>query len=172
MQTNIVHAEEADVPVVCRLFEEAIAYQKDNQFIGWNTYDRFFIEKDIHQKLLYKITTQESLLGVFSVCYRDELIWRKKEKGDALYLHRIIVNRSPGHKNFFSRVLAWAIAEAKQNNLSYVRMDTWAGNEKLIGYYKSFGFTLVEHYTTADTPDLPQQHRNLHVALLELVVEK
>lgn len=46
-------------------------------------------------------------------------------------------------------------------------MDTWAENEKIIAYYKSYGFTFIENYRTAETEDLPIQHRNLHVALLE-----
>jgi hypothetical protein len=49
-------------------------------------------------------------------------------------------------------------------------MDTWAENEKIIGYYRSYGFLFVESYTTPDTQDLPLQHRNLHVALLELAL--
>ena len=49
-------------------------------------------------------------------------------------------------------------------------MDTWAGNEKLINYYKSYGFRFIENYTTANTEDLPEQHRNLKVALLELTI--
>jgi len=47
-------------------------------------------------------------------------------------------------------------------------MDTWADNESLINYYKSFGFKLIENYKTTNAPELPMQNRNLNVALLEI----
>jgi len=51
-------------------------------------------------------------------------------------------------------------------------MDTWAENTKLIGYYQKDGFQFIENYTTEDSTDLPIQHRNLNVALLELEVSQ
>lgn len=68
----------------------------------------------------------------------------------------------------FEKVLNWAIQFAQQNNLKFVRMDTWADNENLINYYKSFGFKLIENYKTTNAPELPMQNRNLNVALLEI----
>jgi mannose-6-phosphate isomerase-like protein (cupin superfamily) len=58
----------------------------------------------------------------------------------------------------------------KKKQLTAVRIDTWAANEKLIAYYKSYGFQFIENYTTPNDEGLPLQHRNLHVALLELEV--
>jgi hypothetical protein len=169
MESMIIHAVPADLPEVCRLFEEAIFFQKENKFIGWKNYDRAFIEKDIRNGLLFKLVNENAITGIFSVCYQDALIWRDKERGDAIYLHRIISNRKFATGKLFAIILAWAIEHAQQNELAHVRMDTWAENTKLIDYYKTYGFRFVENYTTDATDDLPQQHRNLWVALLELV---
>jgi hypothetical protein len=49
-------------------------------------------------------------------------------------------------------------------------MDTWAENEKLISYYKSFCFTIIETYQTTDASELPIQNRSLNVALMEMKV--
>ena len=46
-------------------------------------------------------------------------------------------------------------------------MDTWAANATIIDYYKSFGFTFIENYTTSDTEELPVHNRNLPLTLLE-----
>ena len=46
-------------------------------------------------------------------------------------------------------------------------MDTWADNLKIIDYYKSYGFRVIEDYKTSDSKELPEQHRNLNVTLLE-----
>lgn len=76
----------------------------------------------------------------------------------------------PGFKGQrqFQLVLDWARAFARERNLSFERMDTWASNAKIIAYYKSFGFVFIENYRTPDTPELPLQNRDLEVALLEL----
>ena len=65
-------------------------------------------------------------------------------------------------------MLNWAKQFARQNNLKFVRMDTWADNEKIIDYYKLFGFEFIENYKTPNVPELPIQNRNLDVALLEM----
>ncbi|HYG03611.1 MAG TPA: hypothetical protein VD927_14280 [Chryseosolibacter sp.] len=70
----------------------------------------------------------------------------------------------------FDKVMAWAKAYAHQHQLDFIRMDTWAENEKIINYYKTFGFSFIENYKTPDVAELPLQNRNLNVALLELKV--
>ena len=49
-------------------------------------------------------------------------------------------------------------------------MDTWGNNPNIVDYYKSFDFQFIENYTTPNSPDLPMQHRNLYLALLEYKV--
>jgi GNAT superfamily N-acetyltransferase len=168
MYISILPAEAQDLPEIYRLFEQAIQFQKERNYIGWNNYDKAFIQEDIRNKQLYKILNGELTLGIFSVCYSDPLIWREMENGDAIYLHRIVLNREIRGIKLFSLLLDWALKHARQKHLKKLRMDTWAENEKLINYYKSYGFRFVENYTTANTAALPVQHRNLNVALLEL----
>lgn len=90
------------------------------------------------------------------------------EKSDAIYLHRIVVNPNYKGQKQFEKVLNWSIEEGHKKNLKHIRMDTWAENQNIIDYYKSFGFKFIENYTTENTLDLPEQHRNLNVALLEM----
>lgn len=163
----ITNATCEDLPVIYNLFEEAIQFQKSNNYAGWNSYDKEFIKSDIQKGYLFKIISLNTVVCIFSVYFSDALIWRKKESGTAIYLHRIVINRSFAGQNLFSKVLDWAIQFAKERELKYIRIDTWADNEKIISYYESYGFSFVENYTTPGTEDLPEQHRNLHVALLE-----
>lgn len=168
---RIVPAGTEDLERIYQLFEEAIRYQKQNHYIGWEEIDKNYIQKDVESGLLFKMVREEEIVCIFSVCYRDVLIWREREKADAIYLHRLVLNRKFHGERVFQSVLNWAIASAKEKGMAYIRMDTWAENEKLIGYYKGYGFRFVENYTTADTEDLPVQHRGLNVALLELAIE-
>ncbi len=170
MNFLITNTSIGDLPVIYSLFEDAMLFQKENNYIGWNSYDKEFIKSDVRNGLLFKLINGNNIVCIFSICYRDALIWREKEKGDAIYLHRIILNQKFKGEKVFQKVLAWTIQLAREKKLSFIRMDTWAENEKIIGYYKSYGFTFIENYTTPATVNLPVQHRNLKVALLELSV--
>lgn len=167
MRYTITNATADDLPVIYGLFEEAIRFQKENNFSGWNQYDKAFIKADIENGLLYKIVCNNDTACIFSICFRDALIWRERENGDALYLHRVVLNRKYAGEKMFKQVLEWALQLAKERSLHLLRMDTWADNNKLITYYQSFGFVCIGTYVTPGTVDLPVQHRNLHVALLE-----
>jgi len=84
-------------------------------------------------------------------------------------MHQNYLSSNPEFKGQrqVEKILNWIIDLAKEKGLKYVRMDTWADNPNIIAYYKSYGFYFIENYTTANTPELPGQHRNLKVALLE-----
>lgn len=172
MKYIITNSDNDDLPLIYNLFENAIEFLKANNYIGWNSYDKKFIKSDIKQGLSFKLTYDNEIACIFSICYSDALIWREKEVGNAIYLHRIVLNRNFTGEKLFSKVLEWTIQLAKDKDLTYIRMDTWAANEKIIDYYKSYGFSFVENYTTPNTENLPRQHRNLNVALLELTLKK
>jgi len=157
----------ADLDFIYWLFEEAINYQKKNNYAGWNSYDKEYIKRDIENKLQFKIVTGNTIMCIFSICFTDKLIWREKDKGDAIYLHRAVVNPAFKGQKMFEKILDRITIFAKERGLQYVRMDTWAANPHIIDYYKSYGFAFLENYTTPNTAELPEQHRNLTVALLE-----
>jgi len=167
---TIVNTSSDDLNTICHLFDEAILFQKKNNYIGWSSYDENYLKADIKNGLLFKMITNGNIVCIFSICYTDILIWREREKGDAVYLHRIVLNQQFKGEKIFQKILNWAIELSISKHLQYIRMDTWADNEKIIGYYKSYGFTFIENYTTPDTENLPLQHRNLKVALLEFNV--
>jgi GNAT superfamily N-acetyltransferase len=104
---------------------------------------------------------------VFSVGYSDKFIWRDLEKGDSIYLHRIVVNPEFKGQKLFGTIHEWAINLARQRELKKIRLDTWAANPGLINYYMGFGFTFVENYTTPNVAELPVHNRNLPLTLLE-----
>ncbi|RKS03125.1 MULTISPECIES: GNAT family N-acetyltransferase [unclassified Flavobacterium] len=165
---EILNTEHSDLKIIYQLFEEAIDYIKRNNYIGWTTYDKTYLIKDLENKLQFKITANDEILAVFSICFSDALIWREMENGDAIYLHRIVVNPVFKGQKQIDKILHWIKEFAAEKGLKYIRMDTWAANPNIIEYYKSFGFIHIEDYTTPNTPELPDQHRNLKVALLEM----
>lgn len=161
---------EEDLPFIYSLFERAIDYQKSKGYPVWAGYDKQTLINDITNGLQYKIVIDDKIACIFSICYEDSIIWRDREQGDAIYLHRIVVNPLMKGLKQFEKVLIWAKNHARERNMKYIRIDTWGNNPNIIDYYKSFGFYFIENYTTLNSPDLPVQHRDLYLALLEFEV--
>jgi ribosomal protein S18 acetylase RimI-like enzyme len=160
-----------DLEQIKWLFDEAIKLQNKNGYKVWDSIDEMSLQKEIANKLQFKIVRNETILCLFSIQYSDTFIWQDKDQNDAIYLHRIVTNPNFKGQRLFEKVLNWAFLFAKQNNRKYLRMDTWADNQQLIDYYQSFGFRFIENYKTTDTDKLPLQNRNLNVALLELTID-
>jgi len=168
---TIVNTTRDDLDIIFWLFEQAMDLQGKNGYKVWNQIDKIALQKDIENGLQFKIVNDNSILGIFSIQHNDPFIWRDRDQRDAIYLHRIVANPNFKGQKLFEKVLNWAKQFAQQNHLKFVRMDTWAGNKKIIDYYKSFGFKFIENYTTADEPELPVQNRNLNMALLEMELD-
>jgi ribosomal protein S18 acetylase RimI-like enzyme len=156
-----------DLPFVYRLFDDSIVYQQTKGFPVWNNYDKAALAAEVANHQQFKVMRENTILCIFSICLTDPVIWREREQGDALYLHRIVVNKEYKGQKQFEKILTWAVQYAKANNLKYIRIDTWGNNQTIINYYQSFGFEFVENFTTPSTEALPVQHRNLYLALLE-----
>src|SRR5450755_1371983 len=98
---SIVNTEIIDLDFIYSLFDGAISYQKRKEYPVWAGYNKEVLKKDIENKLQYKIVIDNNIACIFSICYSDKIIWRKREKGDSLYLHRIAVNAVyKGQKQF------------------------------------------------------------------------
>lgn len=164
---RIINTNRSDLDFIYWLFEEAISYQKKNNYFGWVDYDRKIIQKEIEEQRQFKIVIEHEIVCIFSICYSDEILWRDKEKGDAIYFHRIIVNPNFRGQKHFEKILEWGVNHLAIKKLNFIRMDTWAKNQKIIDYYRSFGFQLVENYLAPDSVALPITHRNIELALLE-----
>ena len=164
---EIRNTERKDLDFIFELFDRSIKYQEQNGYPVWKNYDKGAIIKDLEGNHQYKIMV-DSIIGiVFSVCYADKIIWRQMDAGNSIYLHRIVVNPLVKGQKLFGLILEWAIKHAKSKGLTSIRMDTWAANSTIINYYKSFGFTFIENYTTPASAELPMHNRNLTLALLE-----
>jgi GNAT superfamily N-acetyltransferase len=164
---EIKNTELTDLPLIYQLFDHSVEYQEKRGFPSWRNYDKAALVRDIENKVQYKVVMDARIAIVFSVCYTDKVIWRDLENGDSIYLHRIVVNPEFKGQKLFGAILEWSIEHCRQNGLKNIRMDTWAANPKIIKYYESFGFNIIETYTTPDTLELPVHNRNLALTLLE-----
>lgn len=169
---KIINTTKDDLATILWLFEGAMNLQGRNGYKVWSNIDKVGLEKDIINNRQYKNVSGNNILCIFSIQHNDPFIWRSKDRNDAIYLHRIVVNPNFKGQRQFGKVLNWAKQFSLQNNLKFIRMDTWADNKKIIEYYKSFGFAFIENYKTGNDAELPIQNRNLNVALLEIDIER
>jgi ribosomal protein S18 acetylase RimI-like enzyme len=168
--SEITNTHPTDLPFIFHLFDQSIQYQEKHGYPVWKNYDQNAIKKDIEAGNQYKIVVDGRIAIVFSVAYSDKIIWRALDKGESIYLHRIVVNPEFKGQKLFGAIVDWAVQHCKEKELKSIRMDTWAVNTNIIEYYKGFGFRVVESYTTPDTEELPVHNRKLALTLLELVV--
>ncbi len=160
-----------DLDFIGWLYDEAIKYQQKNNYFGWQEMDRAYLQREVERKLHYKIVQDGTIICAFSVVFSDPVIWRDRDKGKSIYLHRIVVNPNFKGQKQFAKVLQWAIEYSTANGLSSIRMDTWTANPSIINFYKQYGFEFIEEFKTGNTEDLPLQHRNLDVTLLEYSIK-
>lgn len=163
----IVNTVKSDLEFIYEMFDKAITYQKEKGFPVWPDYDKDILNKDIERQLQFKIVVENIILCIFSICFTDKIVWRQKDKNDAIYLHRIVVNQNFRGEKLFGKVLEWAITKSFELGLDYIRMDTWADNPSIIKYYHGFGFKTVDFFTTPNSEDLPIQQRNNDIVLLQ-----
>jgi len=167
MMHSIVNTVPNDIDFICSLFDAAIEYQKKNGYPVWKVYDKALLQKEIKEKRQYKILIADEIACVFSVCYEDKMVWRERDNGDAIYLHRIVVNPKYKGRQLFGNILQWSQQHILKINRPHLRMDTWADNPNIIQYYQNFRFKIVDYYTTPDDEALPIQQRENDVVLLE-----
>ena len=114
---KIINTTKQDLGFIYSLFEEAIAYQQRKNYPVWNGFDKDVLIKDVASKQQYKIVIDKEIACVFSVCKNDPLIWGEREKGDAIYLHRIVVNPKYKGCKQFEKILNWSIDFAKKEKI-------------------------------------------------------
>ena len=164
---EVAHTETKDLAQIFELFEHSIEYQERKGYPVWKNYDKHTIIKDIEDKNQYKVVVDAAMAMVFSIRHADRIIWRELDRQNSVYLHRIVVNPLFKGQRLFGIILEWAIEHSKLMGFGTIRMDTWASNTTIIDYYKSFGFIVVENYTTPNSEELPVHNRNLGLTLLE-----
>lgn len=169
---TISPSSDLDIPTVLGLFEKVIVHQNNPQYKVWNHIDTDSILQDIHLQRQYKLCKNYEILAVFTVLLSDELIWQERETHKSVYLHRIVANPKFKGQKLFSKILLWVRDFARLQHRTSIRMDTWADNSKLIEYYQTYGFSIVDSITTNHSCSLPEQNRGIEVTLLELPIDQ
>lgn len=165
---NIVQAVPSDFDLVFDLYDKAIAFQKtvfDKQWLG---FDADLVHREIAEGRLWKAVEEAGVGCIWSVAYEDPVIWGDESHIGAMYIHRIVTNPDFRGRGYVAKIVDWAREHALENDLRYIRMDTWADNLKLKEYYIACGFEWKGTVTPEDSPTMPAHYRGIHLGLFEM----
>lgn len=101
--------------------------------------------RSIEQGECYVAEDEGGLVGMVTVDeYADPEFWRPEDQpAAALYVHRMVVDRSRAGMGIGAALLDWSSNVAASKGRRWLRLDAWRANAALHRYYQSQGFALV-----------------------------
>ncbi|WP_036677554.1 N-acetyltransferase [Pedobacter sp. R20-19] len=169
MQIQVANSQPSDLDMIFKFYDMAVAHQKKVFNKHWQGFSKKLVETEIAENRQYKILVNDEVACVFAVTFNDQLIWGDRDH-DAIYIHRIVTHPDFRGLSFVKEIIKWASAFASENDLKYIRMDTWADNEKLLEYYTGCGFDYVGVVTMEKTDGLPKHYEGISLSLFEIKI--
>lgn len=143
--TKIRKAAVADAPDILRLLQSVASWlETDGPGKLWSASS--FQLRDIQQKIVRSEVVALHVDGQLAACMyieeSDETFWPQAAPGEALYLHKIAVDRRFAGSERSKLLLDWAADYAQNNAFKFLRLDC-APREQLVGVYTRAGFERV-----------------------------
>ena len=167
---QIVNSTLEDLATIFEFYDHAVAHQKKVSDKHWKGFDLELIKREIAENRQYKILVDGEVGCIFVVTFNDPQIWKERDEQPAIYLHRIVTHPNFRGTGFVKLITEWAIDFAKTNQLLFVRMDTWAENDKLVNYYKKFGFLDAGTIKISADSGLPKHYEGITLQLFEISI--
>lgn len=169
MQIQVLNSLPEDIDTIFQFYDMAVAYQKKVFNKHWQGFSNVLVVAEIAENRQYKILVDGEVACIFAVTFNDQLIWGEKDH-DSIYIHRIVTHSAFRGYSFVKEIIKWAKEYAADHDIKFIRMDTWADNEKLLKYYTSCGFDYVGVVTMKKTDGLPKHYEGISLSLFEIVV--
>jgi GNAT superfamily N-acetyltransferase len=148
-ELRIRAATTADVQRLLDLYESTQRWLIEQGTDQWanNTREKMHprLMRSIEQGECYVAEDDTGLVGMVTVDeYADPEFWQPEDQPtDALYVHRMVVDRAKAGRKTGAALLDWAAKVAASKGRRWLRLDAWRTNTALHGYYRSQGFTPV-----------------------------
>ncbi|KQR72203.1 N-acetyltransferase [Pedobacter sp. Leaf176] len=169
MQIQVLNSQISDIDTIFMFYDMAVAHQKKVFNKHWQGFSNELIETEIQEHRQFKIVVDGVVACIFAVTYADKLIWGDRDK-DSIYIHRIVTHSQFRGYAFVKEIIKWAKEFAPIRGIKFIRMDTWADNEKLLEYYTGCGFDYVGVVTMEKTEGLPKHYEGISLSLFEIKV--
>jgi len=168
---QVFSSTSADLNTIFEFYDMAIAHQKKVFHHHWQGFSLDLITQEIEENRQYKILVDGQIACIFAVTFSDPQIWEERNADSAIYIHRIVTHPDFRGYGFVNVIIDWAKEYAKNNTIQFIRMDTWADNEKLLAYYTGCGFNHVGMIKIAPNSGLPKHYEGISLNLFEIEVK-
>lgn len=168
---QITECTPEDFKAVFDLYDKAVEFQKTKSDKHWQNFDESLIEKEISENRLWKIIEKEDIACIFTIAHSDPLIWGERPTEPALYIHRIVTNPSFRGRRYVNTIIDWAKEYGLRLGKKFIRIDTWADNQKLNDYYLNCGFTFTGTVKPQVSNELPKHYDGISLSLFEIRIE-
>ncbi|RAJ03982.1 acetyltransferase (GNAT) family protein [Chitinophaga skermanii] len=165
---QILNATQQDIPQIFELYDLGTQFQATVNSRQWQGFENELVTQDIQDLRLFKIVEGNEMACIFTLTFNDPQIWKEKSVDKAIYIHRIATNPAFRGRGYVKHIVDWAKTYCAQNDVDYIRMDTWSDNEKLRQYYVDCGFTYVGLSQIIPSPDLPSHYTFSEGSLFEI----
>ncbi len=144
----ITKANLNDVKQIMEIINETVKEMKSYNNTQWDeTYpqDKDFI-KDIESQDLYVDKKDDIITGFICVNYIEpseynDINWSRDDK--CMIIHRMAVNSNCRNQGIGTKLMNFAEELALQNNVTYLKTDTYSINTKMNSLFNKFGYTLA-----------------------------
>ena len=167
---EILNSSAADIDTIFEFYDIAIEHQKKVFNKHWQGFSLDLVKQEVAEGRQYKIVVDGKVASIFAVTFNDPEIWKEKDKDPSIYIHRIVSHPDFKGFGFVNVIIDWVKAYAKAKQIKYVRMDTWADNDKLLAYYTGCGFSHVGLIKITPNSGLPKHYEGISLNLFEIEV--
>ncbi|QKY71162.1 GNAT family N-acetyltransferase [Lentibacillus sp. CBA3610] len=145
---TVRQADESDAHSIIRILRDAAGWLIEKGIHQWDVYltdeAAAEINKDITKGTTYIVEdSQFNAIATFNLSKEqndlDKSVWGNRDD-NALYLHRLAIDKHYRHLNLGRELLNWILANAAG---SVLRLDCIADNPRLNQFYRDTGFTFV-----------------------------
>ncbi len=146
---TIVQAQPANLAIITGILEEAASWIASLDIDQWQPGDfrqsanQSRIAQNINRGEAYLALYDKQVIGTITVqagSAIDEELWGHERLHDALYVHRLVIQRKYAGKGIGSIFLRWAEQLAMDAGKPFLRLDCMAANTALCAYYERYGF--------------------------------
>ncbi|MEC0246460.1 GNAT family N-acetyltransferase [Paenibacillus chitinolyticus] len=143
---DIRRAGPADTVLLQELYVEAARWRVSQGILLWDekTFTQEYIAGLMADYELFIAYSGGEAAGCFTLQWSDKSLWGERDRGDAGYLHRLVVTRKLSGLRLGTRLLEWAESYIRRAGKTYFRLDCMSENSGLNAYYRNAGFVYLE----------------------------
>ena len=106
----------------------------------WSSdYPREKIAADVDANFVYLVRSGGRVAATVTLTDRPDSYW-SDFPGEAVYLHRLAVDRACAGARLGARLVEWSMAEVRRRRSPRLRLDCRAENPRMRAYYAALGF--------------------------------